>query len=171
VPLAELEVPSKPCRRSVLACLGDHAWPDGTHAWPGIPRLASLTEYSERQVTRALAALLEEGLIYVEREATNRLPTMYALTVDNPGPGVTPRHPRGDTVSSGGDTVSPKPIGTQGAKSTRSASFDPVDECGCRYVAETREYDRCAEHGARLTAEERRRMMPKTRQSEGADDE
>ena len=47
----------------VMLALADHAHDDGTHCYPGVPYLAWKTGYSERNVTRLLGELEEDGLI------------------------------------------------------------------------------------------------------------
>ncbi len=51
--------------QSVLLALADHAHDDGTRCYPGVPYLAWKTGYSERNVTRVLAALEQDGIIEV----------------------------------------------------------------------------------------------------------
>lgn len=50
-------------RQSVMLALADHAHDDGTHCYPGVPYIAWKTGYTERNVTRILADLEEDGLI------------------------------------------------------------------------------------------------------------
>jgi DNA-binding MarR family transcriptional regulator len=79
----------------VLLALADHAWPDGTHAYPSVGRLARMTGLTERSVRRAIAGLIEKDLIVREFNAggtpdyrIDRRPNLYTLPIE-----------RGDTVS------------------------------------------------------------------------
>jgi DNA-binding MarR family transcriptional regulator len=79
----------------VLLALADHAWPDGTHAYPSISRLARMTGLTERSVRRAISSLIEKDLIVREINAggtpdyrIDRRPNLYTLPIE-----------RGDTVS------------------------------------------------------------------------
>ena len=158
------------CQRFVLVFLGDHAWPDGSHAWPGVEEIAVKTSMHPRTVQRALRALQAQGLIVEERPATPHLPTMYALAVDNPGPGVVPRHRGGGVASVRGGAAPPKPIVNPGSLGDAVSVPEPVDECGCRHTEDG--WDRCADHGGGLTVEDRRRIVqgtvPPLRKEEGA---
>jgi DNA-binding MarR family transcriptional regulator len=79
----------------VLLALADHAWPDGTHAYPSVRRLSRMAELTERSVRRAIASLIEKDLIVREFNAggtpdyrIDRRPNLYTLPIE-----------RGDTVS------------------------------------------------------------------------
>lgn len=101
--------------RHVLTCLADHAT-DDMIAWPGVHTIAAETGLSARSVQRALRALESAGYIGVDGpRGGGRASTRYRLivihishmgddTVSPQGrhgvtPGVTQRHPRGDTMS------------------------------------------------------------------------
>lgn len=73
----------KPQHHHILLALADHAHPDGTSAYPSVARLAAMTNYSERSVTRILGDLVEAKLIEVEMVGWVKngkpMPTMYRL--------------------------------------------------------------------------------------------
>jgi len=50
--------------KAVLKALADRARHDGTHAYPGVPRIARETSCSERHVQRMLRSLEAQGLIW-----------------------------------------------------------------------------------------------------------
>jgi len=104
---------------------------DEGHAWPSVRSLEARTGLSDRTIQRSLAKLVEEGLV-VRNERAGRSTVYQVLpglgeavtaTVERPKSpkqgrqAVTPDtvspptqcHPPPDTVTEGGDTVSPHP--------------------------------------------------------------
>lgn len=92
--------------QSVAIALANYADNAGGHAYPSIKQLVAITHWAERTVQSALRALVEKGVIEVEREATHGLPAMYRFTAfrgagDAPGgcsrftPEVQEMHPWG----------------------------------------------------------------------------
>ncbi len=89
--------------QSVALALANYASDDdGGRAFPSVKKLMAITHWTERTVRAALTSLVQKGVIEVEREATNRLPTMYRFVLfrgagDAPQArvGVQEMHPRG----------------------------------------------------------------------------
>lgn len=72
------------CERDVLLAMADHADDDGGRCYPSIDHLAWKTDYSARQVQRALASLKAKKIVEVEAGAEGgrgRLPE-YRLHLD-----------------------------------------------------------------------------------------
>lgn len=114
-----------PTVKLALISLADQANDDGV-SWPGVNSIAKRTCLSERSVQRAIADLVEAGLL--ERRERPGTSTVYRITPlafrtgteailrgDTPSPrqtdtpGATPSHPRGDTQTPQGrqpDTLS-----------------------------------------------------------------
>lgn len=91
----KLDLP--PSEKVTALALADHAHDDGTEARPGNASLAVKVSLSERQVKRVVHSLLDQGVIEIQREATNTLPVVYRFPLDEHG-NVSPR-PRGDNMS------------------------------------------------------------------------
>lgn len=91
-------------QKAVLLVLANYA-DENDSAYPGIVRIATMTQLSERTVQRAIADMEEAGVFTVQRKvnSVNR----YRLNLDwapaRGGDTMTP--PGGDTMTSGGDTV------------------------------------------------------------------
>lgn len=61
------------CNRKLLAVrLADFADDEGRGIYPGVKRLASETELSERTIQRILADFVQEGILVIVKEATGR---------------------------------------------------------------------------------------------------
>ena len=71
----------KPAEMLVALVLANHASSDGGHAYPSVQTLMDETRLSRRSVQTALRSLEDRGVIEEEREATRRLPAMYAFPV------------------------------------------------------------------------------------------
>jgi hypothetical protein len=69
----------KPAEMLVAISLANHASSDGGHAYPSVQAMMDETRLSRRSVQSSLRTLEERGVIEVEREATRRLPAMYAF--------------------------------------------------------------------------------------------
>jgi hypothetical protein len=104
----------------VALALANHAQKDGAHAYPSWNTLAKETRLNRRTVYRALAGLVEKGVIAVEAEATNLMPAMYLFPqfggdknsppTEVRGGKMSPQNAsRGDILSVGGDKNSPEP--------------------------------------------------------------
>jgi hypothetical protein len=72
----------------VLVGLANHAHPDGTGAWPGVPRLARYSRKGERAVQKDVQSLLSKGLIrkgdqrLVAHYPPDRRPVVYDLAME-----------------------------------------------------------------------------------------
>lgn len=100
--------------KAVLLVLANYADEDDS-AYPGIVRIARMTELSERTVQRAVAEMEELGIVRVDRgeglKGTNRYFLNLGWVAEGGGDTVTP--PPGDTVTGGGDTVASNTKKTQ----------------------------------------------------------
>ena len=114
---AVFKVALPPSEKVVALAMADHAHDDGTEARMGLDSLALKCTLSRRQVQRVVKALLDKGVIEVQRKATPSTPVWYRFIlnehgnllnlpgrqIDTPqgghtGPlGVTPMTDRGDT--------------------------------------------------------------------------
>lgn len=59
----------------VATVYADHAWEDGTHAYPSVATVAAITGYAERTVQRYVHALVEMGMLVPDGQGprgTNR---------------------------------------------------------------------------------------------------
>lgn len=101
----------------VALVLAEHANGETGVAYPSVSRIAGMSRISDRQVTRILASLVEQGVVEVAWEATNRRPTAYRFcqfrgdirVTPRKEPGVTAGAARGDTgVEAGVTPTSPK---------------------------------------------------------------
>lgn len=105
------------CNRKLLAVrLADFADDEGRGIYPGIKRLASETELSERTIQRILADFVQEGILVVVQEATGRpgqttrydfdLARLFAYQPSKTGDTVSPvdGSERGDNPAERGDT-------------------------------------------------------------------
>lgn len=111
------------CNRKLLAVrLADFADDEGRGIYPGVKRLASETELSERTIQRILSDFVSEGILVVVKEATGR-------------PGQTTRYDfdlaRLFAYAPGktGDTVSP--VGEAATGDNRAERGDTDDGEGC----------------------------------------
>lgn len=77
--LADAPQDLKPAEMLVAISLANHASSDGGHAYPSVQVVMGETRLSRRSVQSSLRSLEERGVILVEREATRRLPAMYAF--------------------------------------------------------------------------------------------
>lgn len=72
----------------VLVGFANHAHPDGTGSWPGIPRLARYSRKGERAVQKDVQSLLSKGLIrrgdqrLVAHYPPDRRPVVYDLAME-----------------------------------------------------------------------------------------
>ncbi len=71
----------KPAKKSVLIGLAEHAWPDGSNAFPGVERIAAYTSLGESTVREKLAELRSEGLISIAAKARHHRPTNYTINL------------------------------------------------------------------------------------------
>lgn len=69
----------KPHLKLLLLALADNAHEDGRGAFPSIALLTRKTSLSERSVQRFLKELRDDGLIVIEREATQTRPREYRI--------------------------------------------------------------------------------------------
>lgn len=105
------------CNRKLLAVrLADFADDEGRGIYPGVRRLASETELSERTIQRILADFVQEGILIVVKEATGRpgianaydfdLAKLFAFKPDQTGDSVSPVEAvqTGDNPAERGDT-------------------------------------------------------------------
>lgn len=60
--------------KMVLLAIADHAWPDGTNAWPSVSRLARMTGLSEDTVRRSVNRAEKCGELAVVRKTGGRAP-------------------------------------------------------------------------------------------------
>lgn len=84
----------------VAAVYADHAWEDGTHAYPAVATVASITGYAERTVQRYVHALVKIGMLIPDGQGprgTNR----YSFPLEAGKDGSV------RLAYSGGDTVTP----------------------------------------------------------------
>lgn len=101
-----------PTRKAVLVSLADRHNADTGRCDPAIPRLARETELSESTVKKALAELVEAGIIEVERRqyengaSRSNAYRFPALASDTPGAGSRP--PRGREPEGEGPGADPK---------------------------------------------------------------
>jgi hypothetical protein len=70
-----------PAQKLVLLGLSERADKQGRDAYPSVATLAAYAECSERAVIMALKQLVTDGWIHVQRRATHRDPTVYALNL------------------------------------------------------------------------------------------
>nr|CAD6412902.1 helix-turn-helix domain-containing protein [Rhizobium sp. Q54] len=117
------------CNRKLLAVrLADFADDEGRGIYPGVKRLASETELSERTIQRILSDFVSEGILIVVKEATGRpgQTTRYDFDLDRLfaySPGKT-----GDTVS---------PVGRTATGDNKAERGDTDDGDGCHGVTRT----------------------------------
>lgn len=111
------------CNRKLLAVrLADFADDEGRGIYPGVKRLASETELSERTIQRILADFVSEGILVVVKEATGR-------------PGQATRYDFdlarlfAYAPSKTGDTVSPVDDAVTGDSGTERGDTDDGDGC------------------------------------------
>jgi DNA-binding transcriptional ArsR family regulator len=109
--------------KMVLLIIADHASDDGTNAWPGLDTIARKASMTRRSVQRHISALVDAGLVIVERQKggtaemrDDRRPNRYTVVLDAlPVDGVTERTPRkrcaakADGVTSEHDGVTSEP--------------------------------------------------------------
>jgi uncharacterized phage protein (TIGR02220 family) len=116
-----------PTEKFVLLALADHAKDDGT-CWPGMRRLAEKTGYTRRTVINAIKSLGEKGLLSSAPRhnagiQTTNLYLLQAPDVKSLRNGVNLFHPRGESLSSGGesdDTGGVKEVHTEPLKNQTS---------------------------------------------------
>ena len=117
------------CNRKLLAVrLADFADDEGRGIYPGVKRLASETELSERTIQRILSDFVSEGILVVVKEATGRpgQTTRYDFNLDRLfayAPAKT-----GDTVS---------PVGEEARGDNGAERGDTDDGEGCHGVTRT----------------------------------
>lgn len=137
----------KPNQKYVLIACAEFAGMRGEGIYPGVVRLAAMTGYSDRQVTRVLAELVDLGVLVVKQEggwtkAGKGQATEYEMPVypsQQGGDKTSP--PPGDNLSKGvvtncpgdGDKTSPQtrtttknPNQEPSASVPSSAAVDPV---------------------------------------------
>ena len=72
-----------PVQVAVLLVIANSADDDGSHSYPGIPRIAAMSRYSERTVKRTLAELASEGWIgLVARGGGAHVVTEYRVCME-----------------------------------------------------------------------------------------
>lgn len=94
---------------AVLLVIADAANHDGEHAYPGLPSIVELSDYSRRQVIALLGVLVTDGWLIVEEEGGGRgKSTMYRIPGVAGGETVRPSHalfePNGATGDAKGCT-------------------------------------------------------------------
>lgn len=93
---------------AVMICLANFADDEGANCFPGIPRIARMTRYSERTVIRVIAQLEKDGWIAVEHGRgrgvrsqyqvnVTKLKTCQRVTISPPRKKVTPATGKPDT--------------------------------------------------------------------------
>lgn len=97
--------------RLVILCIADHLNTDGI-AWPSITTIADETKVSERQVTRAIATLVDDGELVIEEKGNGRgRSTIYSISLSmatgkDDNMATFEAKEKGDTVSEKGDISS-----------------------------------------------------------------
>lgn len=111
----------------VATVYADHAWEDGTHAYPSVATVAAITGYAERTVQRYVHALVEMGMLVPDGQGprgTNRYKFPLEAGKDGSvrlafmgGVTVTPRQADGGDRDSGvipsGVSVTPEQLNHQ----------------------------------------------------------
>lgn len=90
----------------------DHSHHDGTEIRPSIPLTAYKTGYSVKHVKRVVARLRDNGILLLQRHATQRRPATYRIAWSKATPKepyVPPKEP--DWYGPGEDKMSPQPSG------------------------------------------------------------
>lgn len=109
----------------VMLAIADHAWQDGTNAWPSIGRLAKMTGLSEMTVRRGVATAESLGELRVVRSLGGRsskgthASNDYVLVMEQPSQDDTPDL----SQPSQGDTPNPLktiPLGVSGLEGNRN---------------------------------------------------
>lgn len=117
------------CNRKLLAVrLADFADDEGRGIYPGVKRLASETELSERTIQRILADFVSEGILVVVQEATGRpgQTTRYDFNLD-----------RLFTYTPDKTGVTVSPLGEEGTGDNPAERGDTDDREGCHGVTRT----------------------------------
>jgi hypothetical protein len=79
--LVSLQLPLTGPQKLVLICLVDHWNPkNGTKVWPGVPRLADMTGFSESTVRRCLRELKDMGMVTIEEQPGSY--NLYYLNIE-----------------------------------------------------------------------------------------
>jgi hypothetical protein len=124
-------VPLSSSEKLILLALADHASADGTDIYPGTARLASMTGFTERWITKIRKRLVQAELLVVTKPPTPTTPAHYRIDLTElrrlsdtgelnspPEPGSPPElssppepdDPEGvNSVPRGGEPSSPKP--------------------------------------------------------------
>lgn len=68
--------------QTILLAMADFADDDGRRCHPSYERIAWKTGYSARQVQRIIKGLCAQGIVRVEKAATQHQPTQYAICLD-----------------------------------------------------------------------------------------
>lgn len=111
------------CNRKLLAVrLADFADDEGRGIYPGIKRLSSETELSERTVQRIIADFVQEGILIEVKKATGRpgLANSYDFDLARLFSYKPPTR---------GDTVSPVQVAERGDNPAETGDTDDVDGC------------------------------------------
>lgn len=69
-------------QQSVLLAMAYFADEHGRNCRPSHPRLAWMTGYSERQISRAINELIEMGIVKIMHLGTNNRPPIYQILID-----------------------------------------------------------------------------------------
>ncbi len=122
---------SDPLIKFVLYKMADWGADDGTSIYPSVPLISALTEMSERSVQRALADLMQAGLLILVKEGGGTRANEYRINLEkllqlDMFTETTHRKPTKPVLLAKAET-------TPGADPTQSPVVDkPVDKQGCQ---------------------------------------
>jgi len=74
--------PDDPIDCAVLVCLASHSNDDGQSCYPSVGRIARMTRYCEKSVSRSIATLEADGWLRVARGRGRGVVSQYSIVID-----------------------------------------------------------------------------------------